>query len=439
VPTRLVVKQDIQEDQRLRALTYARAVLEAMQPTPDGGTAMDFRASGGVDPLYAAPTRHRLIAMLTMEYPPELRGVAALIVSDALRSLRQHTDAPDWSALSQAITAAHQAYFARRPTSFRLLFPLNVTTGAPATRRTIRVLDDPFHRASWSRIQRTDGWSELVSRASATYDLSRGSPLLRHTTPLLLDVKAPSSADAFRRGLESFELLRATLNFPVTAFRVSWCVGRPSPLARVRAAPFYGVFDADWSHQGSYIAPADVTSGPMDVRGEHWSQTLRILRQLRASRITDGLRAILIRVLGLYQDALDSTEWRMAFLCLWQAVEALTLQSRMRVDMREITKRLHALLGRKDVDADVVEYLRQVRNPLVHEGVFSDADGGLQDVNVLKVVVERGIETMLGNARTLYSVERWGAFYDLVARDHRRLADCESVARYIRRVEGDGI
>ena len=114
------------------------------------------------------------------------------------------------------------------------------------------------------------------------------------------------------------------------------------------------------------------------------------------------MRQLIVDALIRYGEALETAEWRQAFLALWQILEPLALQSEGSMNMREIGDRITLLLGQREQDRDLLSALATTRNALVHAGRYPDLYG-LAEMQLLKRVVERSIESLLAWAPKLES------------------------------------
>jgi hypothetical protein len=84
---------------------------------------------------------------------------------------------------------------------------------------------------------------------------------------------------------------------------------------------------------------------------------------------------LLVEALQKYGRALDTDEWRLTFLELWQILELLTLQSNEQLNMKQVLSRINCLLNQNELIKDLLAMLYETRNRLVHEGHFSHRRG----------------------------------------------------------------
>jgi hypothetical protein len=115
----------------------------------------------------------------------------------------------------------------------------------------------------------------------------------------------------------------------------------------------------------------------------------------RIARIrSPEIRQLVIDALMSYCQAMDTAQWREAFLQLWRPLELVAVHNRAELSMREVRSRIALLLGQRPQDIDLLETLADSRNKLVHAGSYSD-EYGLEEVSLLKSVCERSIATLL--------------------------------------------
>lgn len=100
--------------------------------------------------------------------------------------------------------------------------------------------------------------------------------------------------------------------------------------------------------------------------------------------------------------------------------------------MRNVINRVNGLLRQDQTALDLLSALYEVRNALVHRGHFPD-EQGLQEVDLLKYIVERTINALFARMRALPTKGSLMRFYDHIASGDTDLADRQRVISFIRR------
>ena len=132
----------------------------------------------------------------------------------------------------------------------------------------------------------------------------------------------------------------------------------------------------------------------------------------RIERIkNDDMQDLIIDTLIKYGQAMDTIDWRNAFLALWQILENLSLNTvEKNLKMTDVASSINHLIGRRDtLYEDLLGSLSETRNKLVHHGTFSE--NGLLEVNLLKSVVDRAIRNIFVRVKDFPSKESLGEFY----------------------------
>jgi len=165
------------------------------------------------------------------------------------------------------------------------------------------------------------------------------------------------------------------------------------------SATIYGVFDS----KGSFLADVYAADHYIYTRQERISEqefntALELVRKINAAQ-NGELVHLFVRLLYLYQQALDFANHRATFLALWQVLEMAVLdkpEERIRVD-----RRLVKLLGIENEPLlnAAIRILVRYRNSLVHSGVFPEVTENL--VFALKSFVDAALFKVLNLSRNL--------------------------------------
>jgi hypothetical protein len=216
-------------------------------------------------------------------------------------------------------------------------------------------------------------------------------------TPVLLPLKSYSPRDALSVAVEQIDLFRATLNF-VPATRLMVRYGYKSPICKFLPSPIYGVFDS----QGDLLLDAYSTENYRYIRQEKVSEqefeaVTDLIEKINAQN--EGLLRLFVKLLYLYQQALDFTDHRATFLALWQVLEAAVLD---KPDQRISVEKHLAKLIQTESDPllnQALTLLAHRRNSLVHFGIFPEYTNDL--VFALKKFVDSTLFRILELSKDL--------------------------------------
>jgi hypothetical protein len=282
---------------------------------------------------------------------------------------------------------------------FNVVFPLNLLHGNARSFASIRVLGVEIRRVSWDQIQLyypADRWWKHVSLVDRHEDYV--DRLTSKFVPLVASLEARDQSEAWLQASEAFELFRTVLNLQGTWGRKTWQLGMPRPLGTILPAQIYGVFDEAKDKEYWYFNSTtyDYDSTPRSRR-PNWRSARRVLNVVAGVRAED-LRQLLVDALVKYGEALDTIEWRQAFLSLWLVLELLSLQERG--GKWDVVDRIAGLLGNQERDRDLLSVLADTRNTLVHAGRYPNSEG-FEEVQFLKRFAERSINNLLSRSKGL--------------------------------------
>jgi hypothetical protein len=171
--------------------------------------------------------------------------------------------------------------------------------------------------------------------------------------------------------------------------------GAPKPLGVSLPPPIYGVFQAGGDYETLYYTIERYDYKAIKFERDSGLLVEKLLRHIATA--SEEMQSLLIEVLLKYGQAMDTMDWRSAFLALWQILEAVSLQTSASLKMKEVVKRIGNLIGAKPPMKDLIDSVAQSRHLLVHQGKFSEE--GLVEVNFLKIIAEAAINALFVNAK----------------------------------------
>lgn len=300
---------------------------------------------------------------------------------------------------SQSLAEQLNDYVSHPKASYTIIFVLHLSGGINESHLKPLFFGNDFKILNWEDVEKISGWKDFIDNVECFKCGARPYniylPILKNIfMPLSLTIHAHSPEAAFHDANAEFEILRALLNLKYS-FGVMTIIalGPPKALARFYPPPFYPVFD----HSGGYLEmfynlePYDYLKNkiPFEISETFPPLCARILS------MNPTLREILRDSLLKYVSALDTFDWRNAFMYFWQALENLALNSAdENLKMSEIASRIKSLMGQADTaEKLIVDGLAVTRNRLVHLGKFSNS--GLTEVNYIKIVAERALSNFI--------------------------------------------
>lgn len=276
--------------------------------------------------------------------------------------------------------------------TFRIVLPLNIDPRSVKGRNHLRAKGLQFYVRAWPDLERHLAIDDWLREAGVVVEFDELA-LRRSFVPLEVSVVGRDHREAFDEAYAAFELMQCLLN--LEAFhRYTVQMGRPKPLGRVWLPPVYGAFRPDGAFESYYYESESMTrTDARQVSKEVLTRAVALMREFdRESACGASTIRLVEEAFRRYGRALNTTNWREAFLSLWQVLELLTHDPDGRYTIEEVCRRAKLLLRRSPLLCDLLETCYRTRNGLVHVGKFPDE--GLKDVNMLKAVVEHCINAV---------------------------------------------
>ncbi len=352
-----------------------------------------------------------LVSKTNIRELPDRKDLARDLTRKAVIALKKRgLEDSDWKDFSQALGDAVKAYMGKSLIDYRILFPFHVSGSWVARKRWFSVLGMRFRRVGWQQVSALSGWGQLWKTAQDHFLLQNRQDDLDsiwRLTPLLVDVQARTYQDAFDQASSNFELLRALFNLVRGYGLRRFTTGAPKPLGASLAPPIYGVFRTDGDYEALYYTIERYQYESIRFKRDEGLRVEKLLRLIATA--SEEMQSLLIEVLLKYGQAMDTTDWRSAFLALWQILEIASLQTSASLKMTEVVKRIGNLIGAKPPMEDLIDSVTQSRHLLVHQGKFSKE--GLVEVNFLKIIAEAAINALFVRARSFPTLQSLEEFY----------------------------
>lgn len=387
----------ISEKDKPRMLEYLHWLLRAMTLNEDGSVVC-FR------PFDFDIHLEVLVSKINIRELQDRKDLARHFIRKAVTTLKKRgLEDPDCEDFEQELDNVVKAYMGKPLIDYRILFPFHIRGSWIARKRWFNVLGMKFRRVGWQRVQALSRWEQLWKTTQGHFLLQNREDDLDSIwklTPLLVDIQARTYQEAFDQASRNFELLRAVFNLVREYGLRHFTTGAPKPLGVSLAPPIYGIFRTGGDYEALYytIERYDYEGIGYQARGFEQDEVRRVEKLLRRiATASEEMQSLLVEVLLKYGQAMDTTDWRSAFLALWQILEVASLQTSADLKMTEVVKRVSNLIGAKPPMKDLIKGLAQSRHLLVHQGKFSEE--GLVEVNFLKMVAEAAINALFVRAK----------------------------------------
>ena len=366
------------------------------------------------------------------------------MVTDILWSLkREKNDKPNWSQIYPKILSSISNYEKQPLKEYLILFPLFIKKKRNI--KVIRIMDTNFSVSNWRKIKKFPGWKELVSKFELIEPNKKGElekTLLTKFTPLLVKLKAKNYQDAFEKSSKDFEILRSAINLVIEygIFHSIFFTSKPNkPLGKCLPPKIYGIFREDGGFkQIAYIHKEYNYLSTEATNTDTIPYATKLL--LRTKNLKKELKDIATSALIRYGQAMDTTDWSVSFLALWQVLELLSLRNivEKNLSMAEVQKRIGKLVKDEPYFDDILDIITQSRHSLVHKGEFSEE--GYRDVNFIKIFSENAIGNFISLSSKFQSIPELDMYYesstknshDLLAQKRRLHAQQNAISKLLK-------
>lgn len=333
----------------------------------------------------------------------------------------------------RALSAEVQKYLSLPVKQYWIFFPLHVVHDQLKNFRSFKILGKKLFFRNWEYVQKhfmLDKFIENTQFRLQKSNVSLGSDF----TPVMILSEGRDLNEVFDGAQRIFDLFRCLLNllsqFGAYHRQFGW---PPKPLAKILPPPVYGVFNLDGTFVNYYQDMATYPEyGKNYLSLNKISAGRKLANILKTPKSNDDTVQLIIVALEKYGRALDTTEWPLAFLELWQILELLALQTSEQFNMKNVKNRVDILLQKSQFAKDLLQALYETRNALVHEGHFPHRQG-VEEIGLLKYIVEVSINGMfkqLKNFRTRGSLAK---FYDYSPVNNLDLAESHRVISVIQK------
>ena len=331
------------------------------------------------------------------------------LVGAALRRWRRHKKYFEAGDSVSALEEALQIELGRlvrggRP--YTTLLFLNLDRYRSFEFRSVDIRGDTLRLPGWDELDHLDTgdlWERIgqLDRKNAVIRIDDGHtyPQTWHLTPVTVSLESYDADAAVAIAAERFDVLRAALNLSSLIGKMTMFeTGRRRAFSKFLPSPAYGVFDGRGGLLVPYFTTEQYQYRRQTVTQGHHDSAEMVLKIINGA-VEGSTGMLLLRLLRLYQQALDLADSRATYLGLWQVLEGVKPDSRMsRVNVESTIK---ALINLDPLMQDVLDSLAKRRHELVHSGVFPDEPTQL--VSILKIFVETALVAIQDLTKSLHT------------------------------------
>ena len=302
-------------------------------------------------------------------------------------------------------------YLARPILNYVILFPLHVAPICLQQFRSFQIIGRKMFIRSWNYVVKHYSYNDFIEKGTTILILKKMDldqiQLETRFTPILSFSSGRDLSQVFNQAARDFDLFRFHLNMIYQFYRYKdQFGGYPEPMAKILPPPIYGIFTLD----GKFVElfyNTEVYSEYKEIRisPEDFTNARKLARKLGNPQSKKDSKNLMIKAIDLYGQVLDTSEWRLAFLFLWQILELLTMKNE-KVSERQVIKRVKSIVNLNQYQSDLLEVIYEKRNLLIHKGKFPHNNTYAQkQVGLLKTIAENLIAKYYSITTTYPSME----------------------------------
>lgn len=250
-------------------------------------------------------------------------------------------------------------------------------------------------------------------------------------TFITVEIYARNENDAFKIAEQRVELLRSLFNFVLSYGKVTWQMGRPSPLALIDPPRYMFTFNEKKQFLNYWFNVGPHEYRLLRLRHNELERIKKAAARFEKLR-NNKLKDVLIDCLKLYDYALDQIERGYIFLNLWQILELISLKESNGISLDKARNRIKAIFRNNPVVSDVLNAVFRKRNRLVHQGKL--ANFSLEDVNQIKGIAEASINFLFSHVNKLKTKDNLRSFYENLNINNTKLDKKIGVLKYVKKI-----
>ena len=340
------------------------------------------------------------------DFPERTKRRVIRLALNRWRRYKKYFDARDQVQAFQDALVVEIRILERKATQYTVLMFLNLDPPSGFESLTVRGYTLQFR--TWDKLDNlstADLWGEVRFKDQENpiiriYD-EKAYPRIHDFTPVTIELETYDVPAAVEIASERLDLLRAVLNF-LPAIRVMFRWGEPQPLSKFLPSPLYGVFDRNGVLLAPYYTIERYKYRKQCIEKRDRGAVTELLQTINQAQ-EGSVSYLVLRLLQLYQQALDLTDPRATYLALWQVLEAAVERGEGKIESR-----IKALTQPDEFLEAVLESLAEHRNRLVHSGVFPKGAENL--VFILKGLVDFTIRRIIYLSKHLSTESELGEF-----------------------------
>jgi hypothetical protein len=292
----------------------------------------------------------------------------------------------------------------RATRDFKIVMFINLDEKELARFEPLHILGDQLDVSSWQDVGPLSDepeWQRLwfQDRSNPIFwpaDREKPMPNFNVFTPVSIRVRTFDEGAAVSMASDRFDVLRAIINISALLGRFSYFRSRPSHLSLVLPTPIYliggdeGVTDIWFTVEKYQYKKAKLK--------QDLHRNIEYLLPIFADEIEESSsHQHLLGIMRLYQDAVDSTHTRPAYLSMWQVVESAVSFPGERLRQSDVISRVATLTKIDPLYKSALDLLKDIRNSLVHSGEFLDRSDDL--FFTLKIIADECILRLISLCR----------------------------------------
>jgi len=260
---------------------------------------------------------------------------------------------------------------------------------------------------------------------------SRYLPTPIKFTPIVVDIFSYEPRAATQTAIKSFNLLRCFFHAPLMKDEYTFLVADSLPMSKILPSPYYLIFDDNGKLLKLYSTKEHNFYSVFTPPRKQYAVVSELLKIYKDRDNNNYLLTHLMKILQLYQNALDGKGYTNVFLALWQVLERGVTIGNERLKFDEITSRINNLLGLEKLFKFGFNLVFDYRNKIIHSGDLPEIGASVNIYKIAKLLVDFSIKRLYSLSEEYSTRAELIEYLNLVGKEDSALIRTKSIIEKI--------
>lgn len=303
----------------------------------------------------------------------------------------------DISQFQELLSKEVELYLIQPINEYFVLLPLHAIEDSFADKSKISLMNNNLIFRHWDTLKEEMDIDSFIKKGDSFLKGFVGKKLDRINelfTPIIIRTDGRNEEEAFSKAERVFDLLRIILNLLYVQYRFNKQFGGyPKEYSKCLPPPLYGIFKPNGEFISIFYCLSIYPEYKENKITEEYIEGInKIIGLIHEPENDEDSMRLFIDGLEIYGQAIDTSEWRLSFIYLWQFFELLTLKSKDKLSEKDVVSRVSNILNLSQEDEDLLQVMYCSRNSLVHESKYPNGNThSMDEFSFLKSLVDKFI------------------------------------------------